>query len=173
VARSPTLNNVHYSKTVSTTMATTTVQTTRPKKDNPRLDRWKTIANYLARMKAKPRTFFEPLRNAYLCCFEIHSTVKKKSECSKFILQNVFAVQLMFYVRGELRIPVAGVTSERSKHDEFVCSERADRKNKCVYVGKAAQFADKDTSPYAPIKADLAFYEDDESGSETTFAVEL
>ena len=146
---------------------------TRPKKVRPRLNRTGTIENYLARMKTKPRAFFEPLENAYLSCFEIHSTVKKKSECSQFILLNVFAVHLMLYVRGELGIPVVGVTSERSKNDEFVCKERADRKNKCVYVGKAAQFADKDTSPYAPIKADLAFYGDDESGSETTFAIDL
>lgn len=143
------------------------------KKVKRRLNRAKTIENYLTRMKTKPVAFFEPLRNAYLCCFEIHSTVRKKEECSQFILQNVFAVQLMLFVRKELGIPVAGVTSERSKNDEFVCKERADSKNKFVYVGKAAQFADKDTSAFAPIKADLVFYEDDESSSETTFAVDL
>ena len=140
-------------------------------KKNRIVQKRKSIEKYKERMKKLPISFFLPLKDAYLSTYRIYSTVHTWSQCSKFIKKDVFAVHLMEYARS-LGIPVKGVTSEHTEKKQFICKERADPKNKIVYVGKFAYFSGAETSPYAPIKEDME-YASEESSSELVYAEHL
>ncbi|MDC0366974.1 hypothetical protein OAM67_00955 [bacterium] len=137
-----------------------------------RLNREKTIEKYMARMRkkgAEDKSFFEPLRGAYLSTYNIFSTIHEPfMECSRFMFFNVFAIHLLLYVRS-LGIPVKGVTSERKEKGKYICPERANKKHKIIYVGKYNYFSQTTASPYAPTRSDQVFYAPDDDTSETTF----
>ena len=93
------------------------------------------------------------LDNSYLSTYECYSTItqdfdNKDRQCNS-------AVVLMRVLRG-MGINIAGVTSERTKHGEYVAQNRQNLK--AVYVGKHMYFTNKKSHKWRILPEDRVYF---------------